>query len=100
MKLKKIAIATVISVVALSAVGCDDLMFDRGDRIYNDRFEVVQELEYVYEVRDRETGVHYLNDFSTDSFCPLYNEDGSVKRTKVNDKYVPQEAQANEKDED
>lgn len=100
MKLKKIALTIGISVVALSAVGCDSLTFDKGDLIYANRFEVVQDLEYVYEVRDRETGIHYLNDFANDSFCPLYNEDGSVKRTKVNDKYVTQEAQDNEKAED
>jgi hypothetical protein len=87
MKLKKLAIAGLLLGTMVFAVGCTD-GFDQGELLYNDRFEVIQHLEYVYEVRDRETGVHYLADYGTNAFCPLYDKDGKVKITQVNEKYI------------
>ena len=88
MKLKKLAIAGLLLGTMAFAVGCDDLGFDQGELLYNNRFEVIQHLEFVYEVRDRETGVHYLVEYGGDSFCPLYDKDGKVKITQANEKYV------------
>lgn len=84
---KLLMIFGIVGVTMGSMVGCTD-GFDQGELLYNDRFEVIQHLEYVYEVRDRETGVHYLVDYGDNCFSPLYDKDGKVKQTEVNEKYV------------
>ena len=86
MGLKKKLVATLIGASTLLLVGCGGLKV--GDSVYSNRFEVVVEYDYINEVRDRETGVHYFLGYNSDSLCPVYLEDGTVKTTKENPKYV------------
>lgn len=86
MKLKKILIIGIITISSIGLVGCHEV----GDTIY-DRFEiinVISEDNFLYEVRDKEEGVHYFVERGSGVFSPVYTKDKTVKVTEPNQKYI------------
>lgn len=74
---KKLIILLSISIITLPLIGCSKI-------IHNDnKFELIKEYnsKYTkYEVRDKETGVHYYIN-KKGGMCPVYNFNGSIKST-------------------
>lgn len=77
----------------LLLVGCGN-GYKKGDTFYNGMYEVIKiinENEKMYEVRDTETGVHYIFDYYDDTLCPYYINNKEVKQTVINEKYKDKE---------
>lgn len=81
MKITKIKLLVLggLIVIGLNLSGCE-----LGDPYIPDRFEIMSELDYnIYEVRDKETGVHYFyNAYRNEGgISPVYLFNGQVKTT-------------------
>lgn len=97
MKLKKLGLISILIGATLGLTGCNKHKV--GDLLYNGRFEIISIIDSsdsMYEVRDVEEGVHYFVDTYTDALSPVFKNDGKVKVTEKNEKYVDKNSSNNE----
>lgn len=77
---KKLIILLSIGLMIIPLIGCSSESYEN-----NNRFEKIDKVNQgLYEVRDKETGVHYYVDRNYRLY-PVYNFNGTIKSTMKTD---------------